>query len=57
MVGLTRLLASALALALLVLGGYWLWRSPWMELPRAYAELTGLPAPTALPMPAELGAR
>lgn len=53
MVGLTRLLAWTLALALLVLGGRWLWRSPLMELPRTYVELTGLPAPTALPVPAE----
>lgn len=53
MVGLKRLLASALALALLVLGGRWLWQSPLMELPRTHAELAGLPAPTALPVPVE----
>lgn len=53
MAALTRLSAWLLVLALLVLGGRWLWQSRWMELPRTYFELSRMPPPAALPVPVE----
>lgn len=41
------------ALALLAVAGRFLWLSPWMELPRTYAELSRMPPPVDLPVPVD----
>lgn len=53
MAALTRLLAWLLVLALLAVGGRFLWLSPLMELPRTYAELARMPPPASLPVPVD----
>lgn len=48
-----RLVAWALALAVLAIAASWAWRQPFMATPRAFWELSRMPPPASLPMPVQ----